>query len=159
MRVAPLETSLTSPPADISSSFFFDEAVAVELRDREILRGYKVLLGVEVGFDLQLSSLVDGSVIDYLFGRKPQGVEGDVRRDRVKLVKRYIRELRELQQEQVVVFYRGLLDAIVSLDGSLSHPLYLGFGRMCCFGRNVEAFRAETRAIYAPLYKSLYQVI
>ena len=156
--IAPAPTVDLFTPHEITETFFLSSDALVHLsrtRKNEA-RGHQILLET-ADTGLQISLLLEGTTIDFLFGDCARSRSSICKsNDRVRKVKNYVRSLSEKKQLEVVLFYKTVYASLVKF-----HKKVESLGIFCdcvMVFYSKAALRHEVLEAFSKLYRILYGI-
>lgn len=151
------ESSLKSAiPFELKANFFYDPALIEKFKGELLneLKGHMILLGTNIDPHIRVAALIEGTFIDFIFGLK-LGMSS-WNRNRVSVVKEYLRGLSFLKQTAVANFYESLCGDIIDF-----HTQIKAVGSLCylCQVEKIRvALHDHIEDSFSELYTSLYQI-
>ena len=145
-------------PHEITETFFLSSDALVHLsRTRKSeARGHQILLE-SADSGLQISLLLEGTTIDFLFGDSTRSRSSICKSDDcIRKVKNYVRSLSEKKQLEVVQFYRVVYSSLVKFHKKVES---LGIFCDCVMVFYSKAtLRKEVLEAFSKLYRILYDI-
>lgn len=147
-------------PSEIKNNFFYDNDTILNYsyKDLEILKGYLILLKSD-DISLKVSALIDGTVIDYLYGLTSKNKINNNTKDKLKhtlILKKFINELlNDKQKNEICIFYYNLYSIIIEYYNNINQLIYIIFP--CFIKKFQHKMFDDIKTSYIPLYRSIYR--